>query len=346
MRLSRTSRKKKNRRLILPQLAGIVVISAYGIGQITSPTYALITGSTAAESGITSAFVFPVTVDQLANQASEAMNRAVLKREAAKGAFADIADTNAASGTAEGQISGIQEAAEQARGAAASAAELLAQLEAYSLRSQQELAQQREDISVRLLPFGVTLEQLEAAQHTDAPVFEQLLAQASLSIIEFQEMVRKLASTVRVDTYVQAAYQQALTAASQAGAYADEASQLYTQAADVLQELKAAEEQAKLEAEEQAKLEAEEQAKLKAEEQAKLEAEEQAKLEAEEQAKLEAEEQAKPEAEEQAKPEAEEQAKPEAEEPATPGATAPADPDVPVTDGITVKIGQNKSDFK
>ncbi|MNB81625.1 hypothetical protein D3C75_284110 [compost metagenome] len=335
MRLSRTSRKKNNRRLILPQLAGIVVISVYGIGQITSPTYALITGSAAAESGITSAFVFPVTVDQLANKASEAMNRAVLKREAAKGVFADIADTNADSEAAEGQMSGIQEAAEQARGAAASAAELLAQLEAYSLRSQQDLAQQREEIRLRLDSFAVTFEQLEEAQQTDTSVFEQLLAQANLTIVEFQEMVRRLASTVRVDTYVQAAYQQAMTAASQAGTYADETSQLYTQAADALQELKAAEEKAKLEAEEKAKLEAEEKAKL--------EAEEKAKLEAEVKAKLEAEDTAKPDT-------GEEQAKPEAEEAANPGVSAPADPDAPVTetnaDGITVKIGQNKTDFK
>ncbi|MDF9840924.1 MULTISPECIES: hypothetical protein [unclassified Paenibacillus] len=324
MRLSRTSRKKNKSRLNLPRLAGIVVISAYGIGQITSPTYALITSSTTSESGITSAFVFPVTVDQLANQASEAMNRAILKHEAAKGALADIADKAADSKKAGNQIGNIQEAAEKARSAAASAAELLAQLEAYSLRSQQELAQQRAEIDLRLAPAGVTIDQLDTAQQTDPAAFEQLLVKADLTMIEFQEMVRRLASTVRVDTYVRAAYQQALTAASQAGSYADETAQLYAQAAEALQELKATEEKAKLEAEKKAK------------------------SEAEEKAKLEAEEKAKSEAEEKAKPGTQEPSQPEAE-PAKPDASEPAVPDVPGadtnTDGITVKIGHNKTDF-
>ncbi len=348
MRLSRTSRKKNKSRLNLPRLAGIVVISAYGIGQITSPTYALITSSTASESGITSAFVFPVTVDQLANQASDAMNRAILKHEAAKGALADIADKDADSKKAGNQIGNIQEAAEQARRAAASAAELLAQLEAYSLRSQQELAQQRAEMDLRLAPAGVTIDQLDTAQQTDPAAFEQLLVKADLTMIEFQEMVRRLASTVRVDTYVRAAYQQALTAASQAGSYADETAQLYAQATEALQELKAAEEKAKLEAEKKAKLEAEKKAKLEAEEKAKLEADKKAKLEAEEKAKLEAEEKAKSEADEKTKPGTQEPAQPEAE-PARPDASEPAVPDVPVadtnTDAITVKIGHDKTDF-
>ncbi|MBY0013801.1 hypothetical protein [Paenibacillus typhae] len=340
MRLSRTSRKKNKGRLNLPRLAGIVVISAYGIGQITSPTYALITGSTTSESGITSAFVFPVTVDQLANQASEAMNRAILKHEAAKGALADIADKNADSKKAGSQIGNIQEAAEQARRAAAAAAELLAQLEAYSLRSQQELAQQRAEMDLRLAPAGVTIDQLDTAQQSDPAAFEQLLVKADLTMIEFQEMVRRLASTVRVDTYVRAAYQQALTASSQAGSYADETAQLYAQATEALQELKAAEEKAKLEAEKKAKLEAEEKAKHEAEEKAKHEAEERAKLEAEEKAKHEADDKAKPGTQEPAQPEV---------EPARPDASEPAVPEVPGadtnTDGITVKIGHNKTDF-
>ncbi|WP_249901704.1 hypothetical protein [Paenibacillus sp. PK3_47] len=358
MRLSRTSRKRNSRRrYILPQLAGIVVISAYGISQITAPTYALLTSSVTEESGIASAFVFPSTVDRIADQASEAMNRAALQRDGVREALAGMADSIMDSDTAETLALGIEDAADQARGAAASAAELLARLESYASRSQQELAWQRDEINQRLSPSGISFEQLTAAQNNDNTTFENLLIQSNLTISEFQEMVRKLASIMRVDAYVQAAYQQALTASEQAGGYAEEAAGLYGQAADTLLKLKAAEakakleaeEKAKLEAEEKAKLEAEEKAKLEAEEKAKLEAEEKAKLEAEEKAKLEAEKKAKLEAEEKAKLEAEEKAKLEAEEKTQPDVQLPAEPDVPAADnnaeGISVKIGQQQNVF-
>ncbi|MEK8210971.1 hypothetical protein [Paenibacillus sp. FSL L8-0463] len=356
MRLSRSSRNRNIRRYTLPQIAGIVVISAYGIGQITTPTYALLTDVAATESSnITTAFVFPSTVDHIANQASEAMKLAAWQREAAREALAEITDKNTDSETAEGRIGGIQEAAAQTREAAAGAAALLAELQGYLTRSQLELEQQVNEVNQRLSPYEVDFNQLTTAQNNAIPVFEQLLSQANLTLGEFQEMVRKLSSIRRVDAYVQAAYHQASTAAEQARSYADETSLMHTEAADVIQGLKEAEKKAKLEAEEKAKLEAgkkakleaEEKAKLEAEKKAKLEAEEKAKLESEKKAKLEAEEKAKLEAEEKAKLEAEEKAKLEAEEQAKPDKAA--EPEAPVPDAnpdsITVKTGEKQDVF-
>lgn len=250
MRLSRSSRKKNISRLKLPQLAGIVVISAYGIGQITTPTYALLTNSTVAESSqITTAFVFPGTVDEIADLASKAMNRAVEQREAAKGILSDIRDSGD-SQSAEGQLDSIKEAAGLTREASADATALLAQLQSYSIRSQQEVDLQLYEIDQRLSPFGVNFKQLTEAQIGEAQVFEQLLGQAHLTLAEFEEMVRTVSSLRRVDAYVQAAYQQASTAAAQAENYAADTTLFISEATEAIEGLKEAEaKQAKLEAE-------------------------------------------------------------------------------------------------
>jgi predicted ribosomally synthesized peptide with SipW-like signal peptide len=261
MRLSRSSRHKHSFRLPLKQIAVVVAVSACIFAQLATPTYAVFTSSETKEARVTTAFVFPRTVDEIAQSSVVEMKKTMYYRDTARSVLQLLLDKEMKSHAAEKKLHIIGEALVQTRQTVTSMALLVEELENYSVQAQHDIELQEKEMDLLLSPYGITFEQLKVARKEDFPLFQKLLDEAGISLIQFEEMDREFNSISRVTFYVQAAYEQAVTAFTQSGSYLDEILGMHTHAITIIEEKKQAEEKEKEKEKEEEEKEEEEKEK-------------------------------------------------------------------------------------
>jgi hypothetical protein len=260
MRLSRSSKHRRRgssnmkvRHHMAPlQVASLLALSAYGIGQIALPTHALFLSHVSKEAVVSAAFVFPTTVNDIANRCAEAANNASRYRDMANNKLTLLQHKNITSNEAEQIAQSLMDAVRQSHQAAYSINSYVILLQGYAARAASDLDQVLENVVQQLLPYGITLSQL---RDNDLNNYDQLLNQAHVSLTEIQEMETKINASKRVDTYIQHAYQSAIAASKEANDYAAEASNISYLAAAIISEIKADEEKVKEQADKKKKAE-------------------------------------------------------------------------------------------
>lgn len=143
MRKKRFSKRKQNRKRLV-RAAALLSLTTMILSQVPGSTYALMTSSAESTSNFSSAFVFPKTVNKLADLVKTQNATAIHFLELVREAYVQCQNANN-SKDASRILNGLEHKADAVDDAAKAAALLLAELNEYNSQAEKQLKSAREN---------------------------------------------------------------------------------------------------------------------------------------------------------------------------------------------------------